>query len=99
MSVASPEGAPVVTVRLDATGVDLEDPSAVAHQLPAPGALAAGTRVVVAAAATRKGGVLRRLLGSRGVPVSRAARCTALLVRGYVDVGADDDAAWGRVPS
>lgn len=93
------EGGAQVTARLDATGVDLEDPSAVAKQLPAPGTLAPGTRVVVPAAATRKGGVLRRLLGPRTVTVSRAARCTALLARGYVDIGADDEAAWGRVPN
>jgi hypothetical protein len=29
------------------------------------------------------------------VPVSRATRCTALLLRGYVDVAADAGAAWG----
>jgi hypothetical protein len=87
-----------VTVQLDATGVDLEDPSAVARQLPAPSTLAAGTRVAVLATARREDGVLRRLLGARAVAVSRAARCTALLVRGYVDLGADDAASWGHAP-
>jgi hypothetical protein len=96
--IAGEAHAGTVTVHLDATGVDIEDPSALARQLPPANSLSPRTRVVVPSAATRKDGVLRRLLGPRAVAVSRAARCTALLVRGYVDLGADDRAAWGHAP-
>jgi hypothetical protein len=94
-AVVEPE---TITVRLDATGADLSDPSAVATQIPAAGGLAARTRVSVLPTALRRSGVLGRILGPREVPVGRAARCTALLVRGYVDVAADDTSAWGFAP-
>jgi hypothetical protein len=87
-----------ITVRLDATEVDVEEPGAVAGQIPLASTLEPRTRVVVPGTATRRGGVLRRLLGQQRVPVSRAVRCTALLVRGYVDVGARDDETWGYAP-
>jgi len=87
-----------VTVRLDATEADVEEPGAVAGQIPHASTVSPGTRVVVLATATRRGGVLRRLLGPRRVPVPRSTRCTALLVRGYVAIGADDDGAWGYAP-
>jgi hypothetical protein len=87
-------------VVLDATGVDLEDPAEVAVQLPHPTELPAGTRVFVLGAALRGRGVLR-WLGMRMRAVGRAARCTALVARGYTGVGAsvdastDTDVAWG----
>lgn len=101
MSGSASEGEPgeVVTVRLDASEADVDEPSVVAQQLPVASTLAPRTRVVVPSTATRRGGVLRRLLGQQRVPVSRAARCTALLVRGYVDIGANDEDAWGYAPS
>ncbi len=85
-------------VTLDVTNADPEDVSAVASQIPDPKTLPPRTRVTVPAIATRGGGLLRRLLGETKVPVSRAIRCTALLVRGYVGVGADTERAWGVVP-
>jgi hypothetical protein len=93
--MSEPDG---LTVELDATGVDLEDPSAVARQLPAAASLAPGARLTVAAVALGRDGLLRRLLPPRKVAVPRAALCTALLVRGYVDVGADARGAWGCAP-
>jgi len=87
-----------VRVRLDATEADVQVPVAVVDQIPSAQTLPRGTRVVVAPTAMRRGGVLRRLLRQGSVPVSRAVRCTALLVRGYVDIGADDGAAWGITP-
>jgi hypothetical protein len=89
-----------VCVVLDATGVDLEDPSEVARQLPHSTELAAGSVLFVLGAAQRGRGVLR-WLGMRTLPVGRAARCTALVARGYSDVGASADPstkadiAWG----
>jgi hypothetical protein len=88
-----------VTVRLDATDADVEEPGAVAGQIPHASTVSPGTRVVVLATATRRGGVLRRLLGGRSVPVPRSTGCTALLARGYVGIGADDDGAWGYAPA
>jgi hypothetical protein len=95
VSDASPQE---VTVRLDATAADVEVPAAVAQQIPEASTLAAGTKVSVPPQATRQGGVLRRMLGGTHVAVPAWARCTALLVRGYVRIGAAGDAAWGVVP-
>ena len=87
-----------VTVRLDATAADVEEAGAVAGQIPHASTVSPGTRVVVLATASRQGGVLRRLFGPRRVPVPRSTGCTALLARGYVAIGADDDGAWGTAP-
>lgn len=62
------------------------------------GTLAPGTKVSVLPEATRPAGVLRRMLGGSHVAVPAWARCTALLVRGYVRIGAAGDAAWGIAP-
>jgi hypothetical protein len=93
--MTEPDG---LTVELDATGVDLEDASAVARQLPAADTLAPGARLAVPAVALGRDGLLRRLLPPRKVVVPRAALCGALLVKGYVDVGADERRAWGYAP-
>jgi hypothetical protein len=97
MTEATLLGEPV-TVRLDATEADVEEPGSVAGQIPHASTLPPGTRIVVLATATRRRGMLRRLLGPRRVPVPRSTRCTALLARGYVAIGADDDGAWGYAP-
>ena len=91
-------GGETVTVRLDASDTEVQDASAVAEQIPLAGTLAGRTRVTVLPTATRRVGVLRRWLGQRSVPVPRSVRCTALLMRGYVDIGADVDGAWGYAP-
>jgi hypothetical protein len=88
-----------LTIRLNAADTDLCEPAAVARQIPPASTLAPGTRVVVLATATRERGVLRRLLGPRSVPVPRSAVCTALLVHGYVEIGASDEGGWGTAPS
>jgi hypothetical protein len=87
-----------LTVRIEASDTDLQEPSAVAGQIPPAITLAPGTRVVVLATAKRDRGLLRRLLGPRSVPVPRASLCTALLVLGYVEISADAAGARGRVP-
>jgi hypothetical protein len=97
--------ADAVAVLLDATQADLHDVTAIADQLPAPSAIAAGAPVVVFATAVRMPDGWRRLLGARRIAVPRAARCAALLVRGYVDIGgspaaaATGDLAWGFAPA
>jgi hypothetical protein len=94
--------AQATAVLLDATGVDLAEVGAVAQQIPGADALPGGTPVLVLGAAARPGSFWRRILGGRRIPVARATRCTALIARGYVDVGAGDadgvDVAWGWVP-
>jgi len=87
-----------ITVRLDTTEADVNEPGAVAAQIPLASTVLPGTRVVVLATATRRGGVLRRLLGPRREPVPRSTGCTALLARGYVRIGADAEASWGYAP-
>ena len=70
-------------VRLDATGIDVDDPAAVAALIPAAHEVPAGTCLAVAAIAVERRTGIGRWLGDRTVPVSTAVRCTALLVRGY----------------
>jgi hypothetical protein len=87
-----------VTVHLDAATADLDEPAAVAAQIPMASPLSPGTKVLVLPTAKRQGGVLRRLLGPRREAVPRSTACTALLTRGYVAIGADDAGAWGYAP-
>ena len=92
--------AAAIAVLLDATGIDVGDPTQIAAQLPPAAELTPETPVFVLGSAARGRGALR-WLGARTVHVTRAARCTALVARGYVQVGAgvDDvtgaDLAWG----
>lgn len=76
--------------------------------LPDPNAVAPGTLVMVdAAARTTERSLMRSVLGvlGRKEKVSRAARCTALVARGYIRVGAgtdpdtDADLCWGYSPT
>ena len=91
--------AAAVAIVLDASACDLQSEAEVAAMLPPPSSVGPGTYVFVMGAASRGAGLLRRWLGT--VAVSRAVRCTALLARGYVGVGAGVDPvsgvdlAWG----
>lgn len=87
-----------LVVRLDASEADVQSVAAMAAQIPHASTLQPRAPVVVPATAVRRGGVLRRWLGDRRVPVPSAVRCAALLVRGYVDIGADEARAWGYGP-
>jgi hypothetical protein len=72
--------------------------------LPDPDELDPGTLVVIPAELAGGKTLGRSLLAvfGRAKTVARTRRCTALVARGYVDVGAadgpDGDFAWGRVP-
>jgi hypothetical protein len=71
--------------------------------LPDPDTLAPSTLVVLPAEARSFARSLLSLLG-RKAGAARAARCSALVARGYVDVGAactdaGEDLAWGYVPT
>jgi hypothetical protein len=79
-------------VKLDASEADLTAVEAVAAQVPESGAFAERTLVVLLGAATRGGGGWRRLILMGDTSVPRAPRCSALVMRGYVDVGAAVDA-------
>jgi hypothetical protein len=73
--------------------------------LPDPATLDAGALVVVPADIRGGGSLARSVLAvfGRKKTVARTRRCTALVARGYVDVGAadsdDGDLAWGRPPT
>jgi hypothetical protein len=93
--------ADAIAVLLDAGAAD--DPrtiAGVAAQLPHASTLPSGTAVFVLGKATAARAFWRLL--ARDLPVPRASRCTALLAKGYVDIGADDvnadDLAWGLAP-
>lgn len=92
--------AEAIAVRLDAGGDGARTPAGVAAQLPHATTMPSGTLVFVLGKAVAVRSLWR--LFARDVAVPRAARCSALLVRGYVDIGADDvsgdDLAWGAAP-
>lgn len=85
-----------VEVAVSSTG--MEAVADVARQLPDPSSIAAGTVVFVLAEPASRG-TLARLLGRiRRDAIPSSIRGSALAVRGYVDIGGNEDAAWGIVP-
>lgn len=103
MSERVPHHEPRAHVRLE--GGPFLAVADVVRALPDPETLAPGTQVLVPETAPRAGR-LARFFGALGGGggVTRSLRCSALVARGYVDVGAafDDatrtDVAWGFVP-
>jgi hypothetical protein len=83
-----------------ATDADVHSVAGVAAQLPEASTLPPGTPVFVLGTAAAVRSFWRPF--ARGVPIPRASRCTALLARGYIDIGAEevdgDDLAWGHAP-
>ncbi len=81
-----------------------EDLAAIAAQIPQADTLAANVSVAILGTAVRRRGVWGRVFGLGTVIVSTDVRCTALLVRGYVDIGAEPTmhrgacVVWGRSP-
>jgi len=95
------ENAADVAVLLQTPTDDRKSLAQIAAQLPDVTTLPMDATVVVLGGAVRDAPSWRRWLGQRVVPVPRALRCTALLVRGYVDIGAaigqrGEDLVWGR---
>jgi len=90
-----------VLVRLDTKH---KDPHAVAESLPDAASLSPGTVIVVLAESAPSGGFFGALGAFGGRKHDRAVRAGALLARGYVDLGAEVDAAsqldvvFGRAP-
>jgi hypothetical protein len=104
-SDADADAVALVVALEDRDGSDLERASLVAAQVPSAASLPAGTLVVVMPGALRARGLLAPLLGPRREHLTVAARSTALLARGYVDIGCGvdtdgkTDLAWGYVPT
>lgn len=77
-----------------------ESVAAAAAELPNPSSLAPGTLLVILPEAPTRGGLFS--LFSSGRAASRSVRTGALLVKGYVDLGAcidphtRQDLVWGR---
>jgi hypothetical protein len=92
------------TVRL--TEADAASLAATIAALPEPATLPAGTLVLVPGEVAGGRSLARSVLAVFGrlKVVPRTRRCTALVARGYLDVGAAEDAtthadlAWGRSP-
>jgi hypothetical protein len=89
-------------VTLAASGATV---AAVIDALPDPRELPPGTLVVVPGEVAGASSLARSVLAvfGRARTVPRAVRCSALVARGYVEVGAAEDGradlAWGRVPT
>jgi hypothetical protein len=69
--------------------------------LPDPAELQPGAWIAVGSGSHDQRGLLSRLFGSQAprARVHLAVRCTALLIRGYTAIAADDAGiAYGRVP-
>jgi hypothetical protein len=88
--------AAALAVLLDAAAGDLADLAVIADQIPSANTLPSTTPVIVLGEAGRSnGGWSRLLFRLRKRNVERVPRCGALLVRGYVDIGAGLDPATG----
>ena len=77
---------------------DASSVAAIMAKLPDPGSLPGGALVVVPGEIASAGRSLARsvlAVFGRTKTVARARRCSALVARGYVDVGAAEDLAWG----
>jgi hypothetical protein len=87
--------AEAIAVLVDA-GDDATSIAGIAAQLPESTSLSSGTPVFVLGKAAVASSFWS--LFARDIAIPRTARCTALLARGYVDIGADADIVWGYAP-
>ena len=87
--------AAAVAVLLDASINDLANLAAVAAQIPNAETLGPATLVMVLGEAVNARRGWGRLFGVGRSKIARALRCGALLVQGYVDIGAALDPATG----
>jgi hypothetical protein len=99
----APDATPQIAIHPD-LGAKLDLPlraqvRRLAAELPDPVTLGSNTWVMVSPGPLATGGFLSQLFARRARTVHLAVRCTALLVRGYVDVCSDDyGMAFGRTP-
>jgi hypothetical protein len=79
---------------------DLALPAQIARltaELPEPSSLTPGAWIAVSPGRSAATGALSRLFSRRARPLLLSVRCSALLLRGYVDVCADEsETAFGR---
>jgi hypothetical protein len=99
----TPSTASATTVALSES--DAESIDRIMAALPDPATLPSGALVIVPSEIRAPRTLTRsvRALFGRPATVARAWRCTALVARGYVDVGAAEDEergdlAWGYAP-
>ncbi len=90
--------ADAIAILIDAAEIDVDNPGEIAAQVPQSTELPPATLVFVLGVAARGRGAIGWL--ARAIRIPRATRCTALVARGYVEVGAgaDDsgaDLVWG----
>lgn len=79
--------------------IGLEPLVLLAAELPDPRSLSPGSWVMVSPGREQKRGVMSRVFGRKPKHSHLAVRCTALLIRGYVNVCADEHGlAFGRSP-
>ncbi len=86
------------TITLDPSVSSVDD---VMNALPDADELASGTLVLVPGSDGERRSFVRTVLGAFGartktIPLSW--RCSALVARGYVNVAAHEDMAWGYAP-
>jgi hypothetical protein len=93
----------VLDVPGESRGEELGGVDALSRQLPSPESVGGGALVIVLAEPKSQKGPLWHLF-RRKTRIARAVRCTALLARGYVRIGAGvdpgtgRDLAWGYAP-
>jgi hypothetical protein len=77
----------------------LGDPAVLADELPDPQTLPPSSWVAITSGEAQPPSLWARLRGRPAPTLHLAVRCTALLLRGYVNVRADGAGlAWGQVP-
>ncbi len=89
---------PGATARAQVDLAAAQIPQADAEPNAEPNADGAGRLVVVLAARALAGGFFARMLGQGRAPIPPEVRATALLARGYVNLGSDGDVVWGEAP-
>jgi hypothetical protein len=78
----------------------LGDPGVLGHDLPDPSTLPPSSWVAITPGEARSPSLWAQLRRRRPPTLHLAVRCTALLLRGYVNVYADAAGyAWGQVPA
>jgi len=87
-----------IAVEVVVTTTGMHAVSDVARQLPDPRAIAPGTVVIVLPEPASRGRLARLIGRIRRDGIAASIRGSALAVRGYIDIGGNDDLVWGRVP-
>ncbi len=87
-----------VLLDIDPETPEREQVDAACAQIPDAADLPAGRLVIVLPERAKGRGLLTRLFGGTRAHVSCAVRATALLARGYSEIGAEAGLVWGKAP-